>query len=108
MSEWSCFTLRIQDWNARNVALHQRVNDIHDRRIHRGSGKIMVGSNVQVAQWFSEILRLPNIDGDEFEDSILRDDADDHVALSLIVGVNNRDTASARDDHAAAGLIEWL
>jgi hypothetical protein len=63
---------------------------------------------VQVTQRLPQHLRLLDVDRDEFEDAILSKYAHDHLALGLIVNIDERDASSTRLEHTPASFVECL
>ena len=49
-----------------------------------------------------------HVDGDELEDAVLRQDADDGLLARLVVAVDERKSASVRADERGAGVRERL
>jgi len=84
----------VQNGHARNAALNKCLDDLDHRRIHMCVGQVLVRANMQVTQRLPQHLRLLDVDRNEFEDAILSQDADNHLALRLVVNVDEWDTSS--------------
>lgn len=84
------------------------MDDLHDRGVHGSRGQIFVGSHIDLLQGFLQIRRLLDVDGDELQDAVLRDDAHDHVSLRLVVDVDQGYPPCSRLQHPAACLVQWF
>ena len=78
-------TFRVQNWHAGYASLHKDVNHVDDRGIHGGGGQVVVGAQEDLTQRFAQPLRVAHIDGDEFENPVLGDDAEDVGSIGLAV-----------------------
>lgn len=96
----------IQDGHAGDARLHHHVDDVDDGCIHGGRLQVAVGAEADVRDTLLQELRLDDVDGDELQQPVLRDDADDHLATRLVVDVDEGDAAGARLQHLATGLVE--
>lgn len=101
-------TIPIQDRNARNALPDKHMDDIHDRGIHGSRRQIFVRSHIDVFQGFLQILRLLDVDGDELQDAVLRDNAHDHVPLCLVIDVDERYPPCPGFQHPTACLVQWF
>jgi hypothetical protein len=80
---------------------------VHDGRVHVRRRQPLVRPHIHhVAQRLPQHLRLLDVDGDELEQPVLRDDADDHGAVRLVVDVDDGDAARARLQHLATCFVE--
>ena len=86
--------------------LDQHVNHLNHGTLHPRRDEALVRAQGNLANRLLQALRLGDVDGDELEDAVLRDDVDDHGALGLVVDVDERDAPGARLEHAAAGFVE--
>jgi hypothetical protein len=84
------------------------VDYVHDGSFHSGSLQVAVCAAVNVSQRFAQILRVFDVDGDEFKDAILRENTDDHSALCFIIDIDERDSTSTRLEHTATGRVQRL
>ena len=84
------------------------MNDVHDGRVHVCCCEILIGTDVDILQRLAQHLSLLHIDGNELQDTILGDDADDHFTVGLIVYVDDWYAASTRSDHHATSFVEGL
>lgn len=82
------------------------MNNINNRRIHRRRHDILIRAQLNLLQRPSQLLRLTDIDRHEFQDAVLRYDAEDERAAGLGVLRHEGDTSGARLDHACAGFVE--
>lgn len=82
------------------------MDDINNRGIHRSRGDVIIRSKQELAQRTTELLRIGDIDGNEFQDTVLRDDAENVGPLGLAIAGDEGDTAGARFQHAPTGIVE--
>ena len=85
----------VENRHTRDTALNKCLDDLNHRRIHVCVRQVLVGADVQITQRLTQHLRLLDVDGDELEDAILGQYADDHLALRLVVNVDEWDASSA-------------
>ena len=86
--------------------LHELVDDLNDRRCHLSSLEMLVGTKVEIHQRFPQHTCLRDVDGNELQDPILRDNADNHRTLGLIINIDQWNPACAGFEHPPAGLVE--
>lgn len=82
------------------------MNYIDNRGIHRSSGYILEGAESQLSQWLFQLLRFTNIDGHEFQNAILSDDAQNVRSIRLAVIRYERYSSGAGLKHASTGLVK--
>lgn len=78
----------IQDRHAGDAVLGEHVDDIYDRGVHSGGFQIGVCAHAKIAQRLPQHLCLLDVDCDELENPVLRDDTDEHSTLRLVVNVD--------------------
>lgn len=82
------------------------MNHIDDRSVHRCRGDVVVCAQQQLPKRTTQLLRIVYIDGNEFEDTVLGNNAENVGAICLAVIRDERDTAGAGLEHAPTGFIE--
>jgi len=82
------------------------VNDLNDRSSHPCNFEILIRAEIEILQRLPQHTGFGDIDGNELQNPILRDDADNHCTLSLIIDVHQRNSACARLEHPPTGFIE--
>lgn len=101
-------TIAIKNRHIGYAVFDQQMNNIHDWSVHSGRLQVTVGTTINIAQGFAQVLSVFNVDGNKFEDAILCEDADDHSALRLIIDIYKRNASSARLEHSTTGSIQRL
>lgn len=69
------------------------MNDLKYRSLHLCCLEVLVGPKIKNSQGLPEQLRLMNIDGNKFQNAVLRHNADDHGTFGLIVDINKGNPA---------------
>lgn len=82
------------------------MNHINNRRVHRSCRNIVIRSKQQFAKWATQLLRIRNVDSDEFQDTVLCNDAEHVGSLSLTIAGNEGNTTGARFEHAPTRIIQ--
>ena len=97
--------------HARYVMLHHPVYHIENNRVHRTFYQMIVGSKLDIFQGLPQVLCISHIDGDEFEDTVLCDDARYHYPPCLAVTGYKWYSARSRCEQLAASFVEgpfWI
>jgi hypothetical protein len=81
------------------------MDNVHDRRVHRGSRQILVRPYVELLERLSQLLRLLDVHSDELEYAVLRYYADDHRSTCFVIGVDYGYTPGTRFEHLAACFV---
>ena len=84
----------------------KHVDDLDDWSPHPGGLKVLVRAEVELSQRLPQHLGFGDVDGNELQDPILRNDADNHGPLSLVVHIDQRNSTCARLEHPPTSLIE--
>lgn len=96
----------VDDGDAGYALLDEHVDDVHDGGVHVGRRQVVVGADLDLLERFPQHLRLLDVHGDELEEAVLGDDADDGGALRLVVDVDDGYAAGAGLEHLAACFVE--
>lgn len=84
------------------------MDDVEDGRLHLRRLQVLVRAQVEMPQRFPEQLGLVYVDGDELQDAVLGDDADDHGPSGLVIDVDQGYTAGSSLQHASTCFVERL
>jgi hypothetical protein len=83
------------------------VNNVHDRRVHGRCGKIRVCADIgQLVERLAQFLCLLDVHGDELEDAILCDYADDHGPSRFVIAVHDWNASRTRFKHLPACFVD--
>ena len=98
-------TVCIENRDAGYATMNELVDDIYNRRLDACCLKICECTDVQVPQWFAQKPGLSDVDCDEFENAILREDADDHGSFCVVIDVDERKTTGPGGYHSTACFV---
>ena len=84
------------------------MNEIDNGSFHHSSSEVAPSTDGHILERFLELLNLLDIDGDEFENTVLGDDADNGFAAGLVVHVDKRYPPGAALEHAAKCFVQGL
>lgn len=82
------------------------VDNLNHGCSHLGCLEIIIGAQTEISQRFPQHTSLRDVDRYEFEDTILRHDANDHRSLGLVVEIDQGYPTCPRLEHASAGLVK--
>jgi len=100
-------TITIQDRDTTDALLDQHMDDLDDRGINGRRLQFAIRAQVAyVLQRYPQQLCICDVDGDELEDSVLSQHANDERSLCVIVDVDDGDSPRPRLEHASAGFVE--
>lgn len=85
-------TITVENRHARNITVDKLMDDLKHRCLHLRCLEIFIGPKIKNSQGLPEQLRLLDVDGNKFENTVLRHDADDHGTFGLIVDINEGNT----------------
>ena len=82
------------------------MNHINDRRVHGSGRDIMVRPQSDLPERLPQFLCIANVDGHEFENTILGYDAEDEMSICLAIVGNKRNPSSSGLEHTPARLVQ--
>ena len=93
--------------NATDISLDKLMDDVENRVVHPRCRQIRIGAQAQLAdRSLEEDGVVLVVDGDELEDTILRDDRHYPFSPCLVVDIDQGDSSRAGLEHSGACIVE--